>query len=163
MTDAEIHALVSNGKRGKQRIRYWKCQACGSCRTSRYGTPLYWLKTPLIHITMVMTALAEGVDLSACVRIFGHHHQTISRWFARCGLHSQRLHKQAFHQAVEVGHLQLDELVTKVKQDPVHASTNGFLMPTCNMLNYANGGAAGKFLFFTASFVWAVVKPFAPA
>ena len=117
VTDAEIHALVSNGKRGKQRIRYWKCQACGSCRTSRYGTPLYWLKTPLTHITMVMTALAEGVDLSACVRNFGHHHQTVSRWLTRCGLHSQRLHKQAFHQAVEVGHLQLDELVTKVKQD----------------------------------------------
>ena len=116
ITDGEIHALVSNGQRGKQRIRYWKCQACGGCRTSRYGTPLYWLKTPLARVAMVMTALAEGVDISACVRIFGHHHQTITRWLERCGQHSQRLHHQLFHRAITVGHLQLDELVTKVKQ-----------------------------------------------
>lgn len=48
-----IHALVSTGRRGKQRIRYLTCQACGSCRTSRYGTPLYYLKTPLTQIVMV--------------------------------------------------------------------------------------------------------------
>ncbi len=54
IADAEIHALVSNGYRGHQQIRYWKCQACGGCRTSRYGTPLYWLKTPLARITLVM-------------------------------------------------------------------------------------------------------------
>ena len=47
VADSEFHALVSNGRRGQQRIRYWKCQAYGGCRTSRYGTPLYWLKTPL--------------------------------------------------------------------------------------------------------------------
>ncbi len=117
IADAQIHALVSNGSRGKQKIRYWKCQACGGCRTSRYGTPLYWLKTPLSHVTMVMTALSEGVDISACVRIFENHHPTISRWLVRGGHHSQRLHRQLFHQAVQVGHLQLDELVTKVKQE----------------------------------------------
>ncbi|MCB8945281.1 MAG: IS1 family transposase [Ardenticatenaceae bacterium] len=115
IADAQIHALVSNGRRGNQKIRYWKCQACGGCRTSRYGTPLYYLKTPLAHVTMVMTALSEGVDISACVRIFENHHPTISRWLMRCGQHSQRLHQQLFHQAVQVGHLQLDELVTKVK------------------------------------------------
>jgi hypothetical protein len=58
IANAEIHALVSNGRRGKQKIRYWKCQSCGGCRTSRYGTPLYWLKIPLSHVTMVMTALS---------------------------------------------------------------------------------------------------------
>jgi transposase-like protein len=117
IADAEIHALVSNGRRGKQKIRYWKCQACGGCRTSRYGTPLYWLKTPLSHVTMVMTALSEGVDISACVRIFENHHPTITRWLMRGGQHSQRLHERLFHQAVQVGHLQLDELVTKVKRE----------------------------------------------
>ena len=35
----------------------------------------------------------------------------------RCGLHGERLHNRLFHQSVSVGHLQLDELVTKVKQD----------------------------------------------
>ena len=65
IADPAIHALVSNGRRGKQRIRYFKCQACGGCRTSRFGTPLYWLKTPLARIAMVMTAMSEGVDISA--------------------------------------------------------------------------------------------------
>lgn len=117
IADAEIHALVSNGRRGPQQIQYWKCQACGGCRTSRYGTPLYWLKTPLTQISMVMTALAEGLDISAGTRIFGHHHRTITRWLERAGQHSERLHQRLMHQAVEVGHLQLDELVTRVKQD----------------------------------------------
>jgi IS1 family transposase len=66
---------------------------------------------------MVMTALSEGVDISACVRIFENHHPTITRWLMRGGQHSQRLHERLFHQAVQVGHLQLDELVTKVKRE----------------------------------------------
>ncbi len=117
IADPAIHALVSNGRRGKQQIRYFKCQACGGCRTSRYGTPLYWLKTPLVQVAMVMTAFSEGVDISAAIRIFGHHHTTYSLWLGRGGRHSERLHQRFFHQAVSVGHLQLDQLVTKVKQD----------------------------------------------
>jgi hypothetical protein len=46
IADPAVQDLVSNGCRGKQRIRYFKYQACGGCRTSRFGTPLYWLKTP---------------------------------------------------------------------------------------------------------------------
>jgi IS1 family transposase len=66
---------------------------------------------------MVMTALSDGVDISACVRIFEIHHPTITRWLVRGDQHGQRLHERHFHQAVQVGHLQLDELVTKVKRD----------------------------------------------
>ena len=32
IADSEIHALVSNGRRGNQRILYLKRQACGGCR-----------------------------------------------------------------------------------------------------------------------------------
>ncbi|MCL4267632.1 MAG: hypothetical protein KJ069_30950 [Anaerolineae bacterium] len=117
IADSAIHALVSNGLRGQQRIRYFKCQACHGCRTSRYATPLYRLKTPLARITMVMTALSEGVDLAAASRIFGHHPRTLAHWLARTGQHSQRLHERLFQRALTIGHLQLDELVTKVKQD----------------------------------------------
>jgi hypothetical protein len=117
IADPAIHALVSNGRRGKQRILYFKCQACGGCRTSRFSTPLYWLKTPLARIAMVMTAMSEGVDISAAGRIFDHHHTTITRWIERRGHHSERLHERLFHRALSFGHLQLDELVTKVKQD----------------------------------------------
>jgi hypothetical protein len=40
----------------------------------------------------VLTALAEGVDIAAAARIFGHRHATISRWLTRAGAHSARLH-----------------------------------------------------------------------
>jgi len=117
IADPAIHALVSNGRWGKQRILYLKCQSCGGCRTSRYSTPLYWLKTPLARIAMVITAMSEGVDISAAGRIFSHHHTTITRWIERCGRHSERLHERLFHRALSIGHLQLDERVTKVKRD----------------------------------------------
>ena len=115
ITDATIHALVGNGKPGN--IQNWKCQACGKARTCRYGTPLYRLKTPLHLIAQVMTAIGEGVNIAATSRIFNISHQTITCWLERCGQHSQRLHDNLLHQAIESEHIQLDELVTKVKQD----------------------------------------------
>lgn len=59
----------------------------------------------------------EVVDISAAGRIFGHHHTTITRWIERCGRHSERLYERLFQRALTIGHLQLVELVTKVKQD----------------------------------------------
>ena len=116
VADPAVHALVSNGNRGKKKdIPYFKCQACGSCKSSRLNTPLYYLKTPIHQVVTVMHALSEGLDISAASRIFGHHHSTISRWMQRSGQHSMLLHERLFFRAVEVGHLQLDELVTRVK------------------------------------------------
>jgi hypothetical protein len=46
---------------------------------------------------MVMTAMSEGVDISAAGRIFDHHHTTITRWIEPCGHHSERLHERLFH------------------------------------------------------------------
>jgi hypothetical protein len=66
ITDPEVHALVSEGQRGKNKdILYLKCQACESRKTSRLGTPMYHIKTSLERVAMVMTALSEGVDISA--------------------------------------------------------------------------------------------------
>ena len=180
---------------------------------------------------MVMTAMSEGVDISAAGRIFGHHHTTITRWIERSGHHSERLHERLFLRALTIGHLQLDELVTKLKQDaeriwvwtavaaqsklilalhigrrssadahqllhqlwqrlvpdslPIFTSDGlnqyfygitshfGFWdkpprarkyhwFPDVRLLNCANDDVVGKFHFFTASFVWAVVNSFAP-
>jgi IS1 family transposase len=116
VTDPAVHALVSDGYRGVDNdILYLRCQCCGKRKTSRAGTPMYRLKTPLHKVAMVLTALSEGVDISAASRIFGHHHSTISSWLERAGQHSARLHERVFFQAVVAGHIQLDELVTKVK------------------------------------------------
>jgi len=117
ITDSQIHALVSNGWRGKEEaIRQWKCQAC-SCRfTDRRNTPLYRLKTASVQVAQALTALAEGVDLSAMTRIFPFHHTTFSRWLARAGAHGRGLHEETFHDFICV-HLQLDELTTRVKKN----------------------------------------------
>ena len=118
ITDSAIHALVSDGYRGVNKdILYLRCQCCGKRKTSRAGTPMYRIKTSLHRVAMVMTALSEGVDISAASRIFGHHHTTISRWLERTGQHSARLQERVFFQAIQTGHIQLDELVTKVKRN----------------------------------------------
>ena len=117
ITDSRVHALVSNGWRGKsERIRQWKCQACGCKFSDRRNTPLYRLKTKSKRVAEVMTALAEGVDLSAATRIFKFHHTTVSRWLNRAGAHGQLLHQQTFRDFV-CAHLQLDELTTRVKRN----------------------------------------------
>lgn len=71
-SDASVHALVSDWDRGQDKdILYLRCQACEKRFTSRLGTPLYHLRTPLRRIVTVMTALSEGEDLAAAGRIFG--------------------------------------------------------------------------------------------
>ncbi|MFO7684346.1 MAG: DDE-type integrase/transposase/recombinase [Chloroflexota bacterium] len=116
ITDSLVHALVSNGWRGKsERIRQWKCQACGGKFSDRRNTALYRLKTASQQVAQVMIAMAEGVDLSAATRIFRFHHTTVSRWMNRAGQHGQALHFLTFRNFV-CEHLQLDELATRVKK-----------------------------------------------
>ena len=115
VTEGCVHALVSHGQRGKQEaIQRWRCAACGQTATARLNTALYRLKTPSWRVAEVSTALAEGVDIAAASRIFGHHERTIGRWLERAGQHAQRLHEHFFVHLV-CDHLQLDELVTKVR------------------------------------------------
>ena len=117
ITDAQVHALVSNGWSGKgERIRQWKCQACQKRFSERLHTPFYRLKKSSIRVAEVLTAMAEGVDLSASIRIFKYHHTTITRWLGRAGEHSQELHNRTFRDFI-AEHLQLDELMTRVKTE----------------------------------------------
>jgi IS1 family transposase len=115
ITDARIHALVSDGQRGG--VQYWRCQACGGRRTSRLATSMYQLKTPLERVALVLAALAEGLDQAAATRLFGHHPSTIQRWLDRSGQHGERLQARVLFRALAVGHVQLDELVTRVKHE----------------------------------------------
>jgi len=59
-------------------------------------------------------AMAEGVDLSAAERIFGHRSTTIASWLSRAGEHSQHLHKR-FLLNLQLPHLQLDEIRTRLR------------------------------------------------
>jgi hypothetical protein len=84
ITDASIHALVSDGKHGRaERIQTFRGPACRSTFTSRRNTPLYRLKTSSQQIAMVLSALAEGLDPSAAERVFGFRQATIPTWLSR--------------------------------------------------------------------------------
>ena len=115
ITDSTVHALVGYGKhRGADTIPDLKCQACQTKVSSRWNTPMYDLKTPASRVAEVLTASSEGVDVAAASRIFKHDERTIQRWLTRMATHSHRLH-QHFLRDLICAHLQLDELVTKVR------------------------------------------------
>jgi IS1 family transposase len=116
ITDAAIHALVGDGMHGKtERIQTFRCQACGSTFSARRDTPLYRLKTPAARVGEVLTALAEGLDVSAAERVFGHRRATITTWLLRAGTHGAALHARWFHD-LHLPHLQLDEIRTRLRR-----------------------------------------------
>jgi len=114
-TDAQIHALVGDGKHGHaERIQTFRCQACRTTFNARRHTPLYRLKTPSHQIAMVLSALAEGLDPSGAERVFGYRQATIATWLTRAGSHAQTLHVHFFCH-LHLPHLQLDELRTRLR------------------------------------------------
>jgi transposase-like protein len=114
-TDAQIHALVGDGKHGSaERIQTFRCQACHTTFSSRRNTPLYRLKTPSQQVAVVLSALAEGLDPSAAARVFGFRQATITTWLTRAGEHAQTLHERFFSH-LQLSHLQLDELRTRLR------------------------------------------------
>ena len=114
ITDAAVHALVGCGHHGAERIQDFRCQACQTKVSARRDTALYRLKTPTAQVSQVLTALAEGLDLAAASRVFGHSHHTIVRWLARGGAQAERLHARHFR-GLAFPHLQLDELRTRLR------------------------------------------------
>jgi IS1 family transposase len=115
ITDARVHALVGDGKQGRtEPIQTFRCQACHTTFSARRDTPLYRLKTPSQQIAMVLSALAEGLDLSAAERVFGFRQATITTWLTRAGEHAQTLHKRSFCH-LHLPHIQLDELRTRLR------------------------------------------------
>jgi len=77
-------------------------------------TPLEWLKTASCRIAEGLTALAEGLSISAVVHVFGHRHATITTWLTRAGEHSAMLHDRIFRD-LHRPHIQLDELRTRLR------------------------------------------------
>ena len=67
-----------------------------------------------MRVGEVLSALAEGLDVAAAVRVFGHGEGTIARWQARAGRHADRLHDALFRR-LHLPHVQLDELRTRLR------------------------------------------------
>ena len=115
ITDSRVHALVGYGHHGAtDRIQDFRCQACGTKVSARRGTALYQLKTPPARVGEVVSALAEGLDVAAAARVFGHGEGTIARWLARAGRQAEYLHHRLFRH-LRLPHLQLDELRTRLR------------------------------------------------
>jgi hypothetical protein len=73
--------LLGDGVRGQaERIQRFRCQACRTTFSAPLHTPLYRLKTPSHRVALVLSALAEGLDLSTAARVFGIRHATITSW-----------------------------------------------------------------------------------
>src|SRR5258708_16184368 len=97
ITDTYIHALVGDGTHGHaEQIQTFRCHACRTTFSARRHTPLYRLKTPSHQIAMVLTALAEALDLSAAERVFGYRQATITLWLTPAGAHAPTLHERSF-------------------------------------------------------------------
>ena len=113
--DAHVHALVGDGRHGRgERIQTFRCQACRTTFTARRNTPIYRLKTPSQQIAMVLSALAEGLDVSAAERVFGFRQATITTWLTRAGKHAETFHERCFRN-LHIHHIQLDELRTRLR------------------------------------------------
>jgi IS1 family transposase len=96
-------------------IQEFRCQACRRTFSARRHTVLSHLKTAPQSVGLVLTALAEGLSVSAAVRVFGFAESTITTWLCRAGMHSERLHQHAV-QALSFEHVQLDELRTSLRK-----------------------------------------------
>ncbi len=116
ITDSTMHALVGDGHHGKgARIQNFRCQACGTKVTERWRTPLYRLRTPASRVGEVLSALAEGLDVAAAVRVFGHGETTITTWRNRAAEHAGRLH-HCLVRRLRLPHIQVDEICTRLHQ-----------------------------------------------
>src|SRR4051795_12295415 len=115
ITDGRVHALVGYGRHGATaRIQDFRCQACGTKGSARRGTALYQLKSPPVRVGEVLSALAEGRDVAAAVRVFGHGEGMIARWQARAARHAARLHDRLLR-GLHRPHVQLDESRTRLR------------------------------------------------
>ena len=116
IAEESIHALVGYGSHGKyEDIQDLFCQACCKKFTVRRHTVLYRLKTHSKTIRLVLNLLALGVDLSALEEAIEIRESTMRVWLTRSGEHGRKLHERYFR-ALDLIHIQLDELWAKVKQ-----------------------------------------------
>jgi transposase-like protein len=76
---------------------------------------MYGLKTGSERVKLAAHLAMKGMSIAAISEVMGHSEETVTRWLERSGLHSDKLHERVFRNLV-VGHIQLDELVNKVRR-----------------------------------------------
>jgi len=86
--------------------------------SSRRDTALYRLRTPVARVALVLLAVNLGLTIADAQLLFGHSEVTIRLWLSRAGQHAEKMHAH-FFQNLTLGHLQLDELYTTLR-DKAH-------------------------------------------
>jgi transposase-like protein len=115
-TDPDFHALCRDGQRHTgEAIDQWECGACECKHTARLGTPMYRLKTASERVGLATHLAMKGLSVADISEVMGHSPETVTRWLERDGAHSEKLHEHFFKGLVVV-HIQLDELVAKVRR-----------------------------------------------
>lgn len=112
--DAAVHALASNGRHGRQDIRQWVCQACGTYVSERHDTPLSNLKHLPDDVADTLSLLNRGVSQADTAEHHHHDPRTVRSWLKRAAAQAMRIHDLYFRN-LSLGHIQLDELVGNVK------------------------------------------------
>lgn len=98
----------------RKEARY-RCSRCGTTFAATKGTALFRLRTSTDTITLVLTLLCHGCPIQAVVAAFGFDERTVARWQRTAGQHCQQFHERWVNEhAVEVGHVQADEVWVKV-------------------------------------------------
>jgi IS1 family transposase/transposase-like protein len=117
-TDSTFHALVGDGQRGADGIQGLKCQACYQRFSNRRGTALYRLRTPAAQIAQALLVINLGLSIADTAWLFHHSEVTLRLWLSRAGQHAEQVHVH-FFQNLTLGHVQLDELYTTLR-DKAH-------------------------------------------
>jgi transposase-like protein len=118
VTNAAVHALVGDGRRGKgHAIQCWKCQCCGHSYTARHGTVLYRLKTPAQTVEMALHLMCLGLSCTDIAEFVGIDEATVMLWLERGGQQAQRLHEQVC----------TDQTPAVVQMDELYAWLRGLL------------------------------------
>ncbi len=90
--DAQTHALASNGRHGRQRIRQWVCQACGTYVSERYDTVMSNLKKHPDDVARTLEMLNRGSSQADVAEHHRHTPRTVRRWLNRVAIQSLRIH-----------------------------------------------------------------------
>jgi transposase-like protein len=110
-TDPKFHALVGNGVWNG--IQQFRCQACKTRFTSRWGTALYHLHATAREVGLVLLVVVNlGLSLADLQRVFGVSDATLRLWLARAHAEKVQAH---FFRNLPTGQLQFDELYTTLR------------------------------------------------
>jgi hypothetical protein len=120
--DPKTHALVSNGRHGRQGIRQWVCQACGTYVSERHDTVMSNLKKHPDDVARTLEMLNRGASQADVAAHHKHTPRTVRTWLKKVAVQSLRIHDRYFRN-LELGNVQLDELVGFIKA----ASTRHFI------------------------------------